>query len=90
MTFDDFLLIPQFSEVLPRNVEVGTRLSGTLSLSIPVMSSAMDTVTESKMAIALAQNGGLGIIHRNMSIELQAGEIKKVKNKNSKLSVHFR
>ncbi len=87
LTFDDFLLVPQFSEVLPKNVSVETRLTQTLNLSIPVIGSAMDTVTESKMAIALAQNGGLGIIHTNMSSELQTGEVKKVKNKNSKLLV---
>ncbi len=79
LTYDDVLLIPAYSEVLPREVDVKTRFTRNISLNIPVISAAMDTVTESKMAIALAQEGGIGVIHKNMSVERQAGEVKKVK-----------
>jgi IMP dehydrogenase len=79
LTFDDVLLVPAYSEVLPSNVKLGTKLTKTIKLNIPFMSAGMDTVTESKMAIAIAREGGVGIIHKNMSIEAQALEVDKVK-----------
>ncbi|MCC7083948.1 MAG: IMP dehydrogenase [Pirellulales bacterium] len=78
-TFDDVLLVPRFSEIVPAEVEVATQLTRQIRLNIPVLSSPMDTVTESDMAIALAQEGGLGVIHKNMSIEHQTEEVDKVK-----------
>ena len=80
LTFDDVLLLPNHSMVLPKDVSLETQLSSTINLKIPLISAAMDTVTEAKLAIALAQEGGLGIIHKNMSIEAQTQQIKKVKN----------
>jgi IMP dehydrogenase len=79
LTFDDVLLVPQKSDVLPNQVDLKTRLSKNINLNIPLMSAAMDTVTESRMAIAIAREGGIGIIHKNMSIEKQAIEVDKVK-----------
>src|ERR1700733_10645584 len=79
ITFDDVLLEPAFSSVVPAEVGVSTRLTARISLNIPLLSSPMDTVTESDMAIALAQEGGLGVIHKNMSIERQTEEVDKVK-----------
>ncbi len=79
LTFDDVLLIPAESSVLPREIDVSTRLTERIRLNIPLVSAAMDTVTESKTAIAMAQEGGLGIIHRNLSVWAQAGEVEKVK-----------
>jgi len=79
LTFDDVLLIPAKSEVLPREVEVSTYLTKNIKLNIPIVSSGMDTVTEARMAIAVAREGGIGVIHKNMSIERQANEIDKVK-----------
>ena len=79
LTFDDVLLIPAESSVLPRDIDVSTRLTERITLNIPLVSAAMDTVTESKTAIAMAQEGGLGIIHRNLSLWAQAGEVEKVK-----------
>ncbi len=79
LTFDDVLLVPQASNVLPKEVSLKTQLCKGVTLNIPIMSAAMDTVTESKMAIAMAREGGLGIIHKNMSIEDQAREVDKVK-----------
>ena len=79
LTFDDVLLVPGFAEVLPSEVNLTTRLHEKLDLRIPVLSAAMDTVTEARLAIALARQGGLGIIHRNLSPEAQAGEVDKVK-----------
>ncbi|MBQ3125352.1 MAG: IMP dehydrogenase [Clostridia bacterium] len=79
LTFDDVLLIPQESDVTPNMVELGTQLTKKIRLNIPFMSSAMDTVTESQMAIAIAREGGIGIIHKNMTIEEQAAEVDKVK-----------
>lgn len=79
LTFDDVLILPGKSEVLPRNVNVGTQLTRRIKLNIPLMSAGMDTVTESRMAIAMAREGGIGIIHKNMSIEKQALEVDRVK-----------
>lgn len=79
ITFDDVLLVPAKSEVLPRDVSLKTKLTKNITLNIPFISSAMDTVTESKLAIALAREGGMGILHKNMSIEAQAEEVDKVK-----------
>ena len=82
LTFDDVLLVPRYSSVLPSETNLNIDLGKNLKLKVPFLSSAMDTVTESNMAIAIAQKGGLGIIHRNLSINEQFKEIKKVKNKN--------
>ena len=79
LTFDDVTLAPKYSEILPSEVNTGTQLAKNLNLKIPLLSSAMDTVTESKMAIAIAKAGGIGVIHRNLDIKNQILEIKKVK-----------
>jgi len=79
LTFDDVLLVPAYSEVLPREVDLSTRLTRNIRLNLPVVSAAMDTVTEARLAITLAQEGGLGIIHKNMTPEAQAGEVARVK-----------
>ncbi len=79
LAFDDVLLAPAYSEILPRDVDTSTRLTNTIKLNIPLLSAAMDTVTESRMAIAIAQEGGMGIIHKNITIEEQAIEVDKVK-----------
>ena len=71
LTFDDVLLVPQESKVLPRDVELQTRLTNNITMNIPLLSAAMDTVTESDMAVALAREGGVGIIHKNLSIDNQ-------------------
>ena len=83
LTFDDVMLLPAHSKILPKEVDISTTLSNGLKLNLPIISAAMDTVTESKMAIALAQQGGLGIVHRNMSIHNQTAEIEKVKRSES-------
>ncbi len=79
LTFDDVLLVPRYSEVIPRDIDLRTKISKDIFLNTPIMSAAMDTVTESRMAIAMAREGGIGIIHKNMSIERQFDEIDKVK-----------
>src|ERR1700674_5132727 len=79
LTFDDVLLVPAHSTVLPRDVNLATRLTRTISLNIPLLSAAMDTVTEARLAIAIAQEGGIGIIHKNMPPRAQAAEVAKVK-----------
>ena len=79
LTFDDVLLQPDYSDVLPREVDLTTRLTTEISLNIPLLSAAMDTVTEARLAIALAQEGGIGIIHKNMTPEEQAHEVLLVK-----------
>ena len=83
LTYDDVLLVPNYSEVLPRDVDVKSKLTRNISLNIPIVSAAMDTVTESKMAIAMAQEGGIGVLHKNMSIEEQALKVRKVKRAES-------
>lgn len=83
LTFDDVLLVPAFSEVLPKEVDISTQLTRTIRLNIPLVSAAMDTVTESRTAICMAQEGGIGIIHRNMSVPDQAIEVDKVKKSES-------
>ena len=83
LTFDDVLLLPAQSDVVPADVNTQTQLSRNIRLNIPIISAAMDTVTESRLAIAIAQQGGLGIIHRNLSIEQQADEVDKVKRSES-------
>ncbi len=78
LTFDDVLLQPDYSDVLPREVDLSTILTPEITLNIPLLSAAMDTVTESRLAIALAQEGGIGIIHKNMQREEQARQVRKV------------
>ena len=79
LTFDDVLLIPAESNVTPNMIQIGTQLTKTVHLNTPIMTAAMDTVTDSRMAIAIAREGGIGIIHKNMTIEQQAEEVDKVK-----------
>lgn len=83
ITFDDVLLVPDRSKVLPRDVNLRTRLTANIDLNIPILSAAMDTVTESEMAIAMAREGGIGVIHKNMTVEMQAGEVDRVKRSES-------
>ncbi len=83
LTYDDVLLVPAYSEVLPRDVSIKSKFSRNISINVPVVSAAMDTVTESRMAIAIAQEGGLGVLHKNMTIEEQAAKVRKVKRAES-------
>ena len=83
LTYDDVLLVPAYSEILPNQVNLKTKFSKNINLNIPIVSAAMDTVTESKMAIGMAQEGGLGVIHKSMSIDTQADKVKKVKRSES-------
>ena len=83
LTYDDVLLVPAFSDVLPRDVNIQTKFTRNITINIPIVSAAMDTVTESKMAIAMAQEGGIGVLHKNMSIEEQALKVRKVKRAES-------
>ena len=82
-TFDDVLLEPQYTEVLPTEVQLATLFSRNISLNIPLCSAAMDTVTEGDLAIAIARQGGIGVVHKNLSIEQQAGEVDRVKRSES-------
>src|SRR5204862_4074042 len=88
LTFDDVLLVPQHSTVLPTQVDVSTRLTRNVRLNVPLVSAAMDTVTESSLAIAMAQHGGLGVIHKNLSVEEQASEVDRVKRSESGMIVN--
>jgi len=83
LSFDDVLLVPAKSDVLPADVDVQTKLTNKIALSIPLVSAAMDTVTEARLAIALAREGGIGVIHRNMTIQRQAAEVDRVKRSES-------
>ncbi len=83
LTYDDVLLVPAFSEVLPREVSIKSKFTRNITLNVPIISAAMDTVTESRMAIAIAQEGGIGVLHKNMPIERQAMKVRKVKRAES-------
>ena len=83
LTYDDVLLVPDYSEIIPQDVNINSMFSRNISLNIPVVSAAMDTVTESRMAISIAQEGGIGVIHKNMSIKKQAEKIRRVKRAES-------
>ena len=88
LTFDDVLLKPGHSEVMPNAVDLSSKLTSTISLNVPIISSAMDTVTESRLAIAMAQAGGIGVIHRNLEPDVQAEEVRKVKRYESGMVVN--
>src|SRR6201987_806919 len=88
LTFDDVLLRPALSELLPSDADIRTRITREISLNIPVIASAMDTVTEAKMAIAMAQAGGLGVIHRNLTPDMQPAEVRQVKKFESGMVVN--
>ena len=83
LTYDDVLLVPDYSDILPHQVNVTTQFSRNIKLNIPIVSAAMDTVTEAKMAISIAQDGGIGVLHKNMSIAEQSAEVRKVKRSES-------
>ena len=88
LTFDDVLLVPRHSLVVPTQVDVSTRFTRNIRLNVPLVSAAMDTVTESRLAIAMAQHGGIGVIHKNLSIEEQASEVDRVKRSESGMIVN--
>src|SRR6266542_5993705 len=88
LTFDDVLLVPRLSSVHPRNVDVRSRFTRGISLNVPLVSAAMDTVTESEMAIAIAREGGIGVIHKNMPVDRQAAEVDRVKRSESGMILH--
>src|ERR1044071_1836679 len=88
LTFDDILLLPRHSSVLPSQVDVGSQFTKRIRLNVPILSAAMDTVTENRLAIAMAQQGGIGIIHKNLSIEEQASEVDRVKRSESGMIVN--
>src|SRR5690242_1188643 len=83
LTFDDVLLVPAYSQVLPKDTSLATRFTRNITLNLPLVSAAMDTVTEARLAIAIAQEGGIGVIHKNMTAEQQAAEVAKVKRHES-------
>src|SRR3954466_15691200 len=83
LTFDDVMLVPAYSEVLPAETDVRTRLTRSIELNIPIVSAAMDSVTEARTAIAMARQGGIGVIHKNLSIQAQAHEVDRVKRAES-------
>ena len=87
LTFDDILLVPAHSSVMPTEVDLSTHLTSNIKLNIPLVSAAMDTVTEGRLAIALAREGGIGIVHRNLSVERQAEEVDRVKRSESGMIV---
>ena len=87
LTFEDVLVVPAYSEVLPREVSTNSKISRNIGLKVPIVSAAMDTVTESSLAIAIARSGGLGFIHKNMPIEAQAAQVRKVKRAESGLII---
>src|SRR5438445_7818361 len=87
LTFDDVLLVPRYSDVVPTQVDFSTRLPRRIRLNVPLVSAAMDTVTESRLAIAMAQHGGIGVIHKNLTIEEQASEVDRVKRSESGMIV---
>src|SRR5574338_1619918 len=88
LTFDDVLLVPRHSKTLPSKVDVSTRITRNIKLNVPLVSAAMDTVTESALAIAMAQHGGIGVIHKNLSVEEQASEVDRVKRSESGMIVN--
>ena len=88
LTFDDVLLVPRHSEILPSQVDVSSQLTKQIRLNVPILSAAMDTVTESRLAIAMAQQGGMGVIHKNLSVEEQASEVDRVKRSESGMIVN--
>ena len=88
LTFDDIVLVPRHSRILPSQVDVGSRLTRRIRLNVPILSAAMDTVTESRLAIAMAQQGGLGVIHKNLAIDEQASEVDRVKRSESGMIVN--
>src|SRR5437868_3607362 len=83
LTYDDVLVVPAFSQILPYQTDLRTQLTRNISINVPIISAAMDTVTEAELAIAMAREGGIGIIHKNMSIARQADEVRKVKRSES-------
>ncbi|MBT6745206.1 MAG: CBS domain-containing protein, partial [Flavobacteriales bacterium] len=83
LTYDDVLLVPAYSEVLPHNVSIASKFTRNIIINTPIVAAAMDTVTESALAIAIAREGGIGVLHKNMSIEAQAAEVRKVKRSES-------